>query len=87
MKLKDLLKEEYGNTGKFRLPKNHKAGMKVPRGGACCANCEYFKYDGESEQNKCTNEFYQKWANTDIIPHRPDEYCTDWYEPKKHSKD
>lgn len=82
IKLIDLLKEEYGG-GDFVLPKSHKAGLRVPKGGSCCANCEYWKQGKEGQAGKCTNEYYIKWAGTASIPYAPDEYCTDWWEPKK----
>jgi len=55
-------------------PPNHKAGMKVPKGGSCCANCEYVN------GNKCTNEYFIKWHGSDIIPAPIDSYCSDWWE-------
>jgi hypothetical protein len=78
----DILKEEYGG-GDYVLPKNHKAGLKVPKGGSCCLNCEYWVDGTEKKQGKCTNKYYQKWAGTDSIPYQPDQYCTDWWEPKE----
>ena len=81
IKLIDLL-EEYGG-GEYELPKDHKAGMKVPKGGSCCANCEYWVVKPKSDQYHCANKYYQKWAGTDSIPYAPDEYCTDWWEPRK----
>jgi hypothetical protein len=82
MKLIDLLKEEYGG-GEYEIPKDHKAGLRVPKGGSCCANCEYWKEGEEGEKGKCINEYYIKWAGTSSIPYPPDQYCTDWWEPKK----
>lgn len=81
IKLIDLL-EEYGG-GEYELPKDHKAGMKVPKGGSCCANCEYWVVKPKSEEYHCANKYYQKWAETDSIPYPPDEYCSDWWEPRK----
>lgn len=75
-KLIDLLENNFGGKGKYVLPKDHKAGLQVPKGGSCCANCEYWTGD------RCTNKYYQQWAGTDKIPHPADEYCTDWWEPK-----
>jgi hypothetical protein len=81
-KLIDLL-EEYGG-GNYVLPEDHKAGMKVPKGGACCANCEYWHKGKEDEPGYCSNEYYKEWNNGDSsIPYSPLEYCTDWWEPKK----
>jgi hypothetical protein len=76
------LLEEYGG-GPYELPKNHKAGMKVPYGGSCCANCKWWVPKDKSEKYHCINEYYQKWAGTDSIPYDPKEYCTDWWEPRK----
>lgn len=80
----DLL-EEYGG-GEYVLPDDHKAGMKVPKGGACCANCNYWKEGKEDKPGQCTNELYEKWHGSKSIPHPPLEYCTDWWEPKKVEK-
>lgn len=77
IKLKELLNEEYGGPGKYEIPANHKAGLKVPKGGSCCATCKYWNTD----QQICTNTYYTQWAKTETIPHPADEYCTDWYEP------
>ena len=79
IKLSDLLKEEYG-AGPYNLPENHKAGMKVPKGGACCANCKWWV---SGEKSHCSNKYYEEWAGTDQIPYSPDQYCTDWWEPIK----
>lgn len=75
-KMLDMIMEEYGGQGPMILPDSHKAGMQVPKGGSCCLNCEYWNNNG------CTNKYYQKWAGTDKIPVAPDEYCTNWWEPK-----
>ena len=85
IKFTDLLKEEYGG-GEYTLPKDHKAGLKVPKGGSCCANCEYWKQGEDGSEGKCSNEYYIKWAGTASIPYAPDQYCTDWWEPKEKSK-
>ena len=37
IKLTDILTEDYGGKGPMVLPPNHKAGLKVPKGGSCCA--------------------------------------------------
>lgn len=81
IKLKDLLKEEYGGPGKYELPEDHKAGLRVPKGGSCCATCEYWN----AEEQVCNSEHYQTWAGTKKIPYPADEYCTDWYEPTEQS--
>ncbi len=80
IKLTDLLKEEFGG-GEYKLPKDHKPGMKVPKGGACCANCSWYEYDEEHELHVCNNKYYEKWAETKVIPYAPNEYCSDWWQP------
>lgn len=75
IKILKILKEEYG--GKiFKLPPEHQAGLKVPKGGSCCANCKYWT------GNSCSNNYYQQWSGTNKIPYSPDEYCSDWWTPK-----
>jgi hypothetical protein len=80
----DLL-EEYGG-GEYVLPEDHKAGMKVPKGGACCANCNYWNEGKDDNPGHCGSDLYKKWKGTDSIPYDPLEYCTDWWEPKKVQK-
>ena len=41
IKLTDILTENYGGEGEMVLPPSHRAGLRVPKGGSCCANCEY----------------------------------------------
>lgn len=78
MKLKDLLvTENFGGPGKMILPANHKAGLRVPKGGSCCANCKYWA----PEEEVCVSKYYIKWAGTGTIPYKADEYCTNWWEP------
>jgi len=80
MRLTDLLKEKYGSKGKYELPSNHKAGMKVPTGGSCCANCRWWN----AKKEQCINEYYIQWNDgSGKIPEKANEYCTDWWEPKK----
>lgn len=83
IRFKDLLKEDFGGPGKYEVPEDHKAGLRVPKGGSCCATCEYWKYDDAKDNAYCSNTYYQQWAGTDQIPYPADEYCTDWYEPKQ----
>jgi len=73
---KKILKEEYG--GEYDVPTNHKAGLKVPKGGSCCANCKWWG----NEKGLCGNKYYIKWNGDGKIPYKDDEYCTDWWEPK-----
>lgn len=63
--------------GPIEYPPDHKPGMKVPKGGSMCANCEYF--DGK---DSCVNEFFIKWNGTGTLPAPADEYCSDWYRQK-----
>jgi hypothetical protein len=76
IKLTTILAEQYGG-GEYSLPSEHKAGIKVPKGGACCANCKYW----DNSESACENKHFYKWAETDQIPVAPDEYCSDWWEP------
>jgi len=62
------------NTPEY--PADHKAAMRVTKGGSCCANCEYLK------GKECTNEYYIKWNGSGNIPAPIDEFCSDWWEPK-----
>lgn len=79
MKLIDLLKENYGGEH-YELPHDHKAAMKVPKGGACCANCKWWDRDSEH----CDNEYYEMWNGGKEIHDRADHFCSDWWEPIKH---
>jgi len=63
-------------AGPITYPANHKPALRVPKGGSCCANCKF--WDG----NDCESKEYQKWAGTDKIPVPPDEFCSDWWEPR-----
>jgi hypothetical protein len=75
---KRLLNEEYGGN-EFELPPSHQPGMRVTKGGSCCANCKYW-----NETSKlCTNKYYIKWNGDDKIPAPADEFCSDWWEAKK----
>jgi hypothetical protein len=81
IKFIDLL-EEYGGK-EYVLPENHKAGMKVPKGGACCANCKYWHEGTKDKEGYCGNDYYEKWSGVKSIPYHPLQYCSDWWEPKK----
>ena len=63
---------------KVSYPADHQVGMKVPKGGSMCANCEYH----EPEGNTCKNEFFIRWNGSNQIPEPADEYCSDYWEPK-----
>lgn len=71
---------EYGGKGEFQLPDNHTAGVKVPKGGSCCANCKYgeMKDDGPH----CNNKYWVEWngGNSRLPVDDPETYCSDWWE-------
>lgn len=67
----------YGGT--HRLPtyqKDHKVGMRVPKGGSDCAKCEYV--DGQN----CKQKDFVKWNGSNVIPVPTDSYCCDFFETK-----
>lgn len=60
-----------------KYPKDHRAAMRVPKGGSSCASCEFLGKDEKS----CTNKFFIAWNNgSDVLPFAADEFCSDWYE-------
>lgn len=61
-------------------PSDHQAGMKVPKGGSMCANCDYLGDDRKT----CTEENFIRWNGSDVIPGEIDAYCSDFYEPKEY---
>lgn len=78
----EILHENYGGPGPMELPASHQAGMKVPKGGSCCANCKWWNYDDSKDTAYCSNKYYEKWAETNLIPAPADEYCSDWWQSK-----
>lgn len=64
---------------KFSLPADHVPAIRVPRGGSSCSSCEYLGPDGKH----CSNEYFRAWHGSNVLPLPADEYCSDWYEPKK----
>lgn len=68
---------------KFTLPADHHAGMRVPKGGSMCANCEYLK---DREQGLCGNPGFIAWNGSNKIPGPIHEYCSDWWEPGEKKK-
>src|SRR5579864_3525391 len=66
-------------TAKPTYPKDHVAGMAVPKGGSNCAKCEYLA----DNKKDCTNEYFQKWNGGPEIPGKIDEYCSDWFQVSK----
>lgn len=80
------------------LPRGHKAGTVVPKGGSKCANCTYAEVREDGPH--CTSPEYQAWAGTsELIDADVDEngaiikvhgritdataYCSDWWEENK----
>jgi hypothetical protein len=53
--------------------------MVVPKGGSCCMNCKFW----DSDKGECINKLYIKWNGDGKIPKPPDEFCSDWWEPKE----
>jgi hypothetical protein len=80
IKLGDLIGEDFGGPGKAEYPANHKAGMRVPKGGSMCANCSLW----EAKGNKCVSDYWINWNGGDNqIPNPANEYCCNWWEPNK----
>lgn len=73
---------QYGGKGPFELPPDHIAGVIVPKGGSCCANCEYLtmKEDGPH----CHNTYWTKWNGGDsrLPVDDPETYCSDFWQGK-----
>jgi hypothetical protein len=65
--------------GKATYPKDHQPGMKVPRGGSMCANCEYVN----AQKGTCSEENFIAWNGSPFIPGDIHEYCSDWFQPVK----
>lgn len=72
-------KKDKKKSNEAHYPSDHKAGMKVPKGGSNCAKCEYLGKD----QKTCTNEYFIKWNGSELIPGEIDSYCSDYFETKK----
>lgn len=66
--------------GHAEYPANHRPGMRVPKGGSMCENCRFLK---DAEKRICGNEYFVKWNGSDVIPAPVNEYCSDWFEPKR----
>lgn len=61
------------------LPKNHKLGLKVTKGGSMCANCKFL-----DSPTTCGNEGFIEWNDGNELPEPKDQYCCDlWMEPAK----
>lgn len=61
------------------FPRDHKPGMRVPKGGSMCANCKFLK---DAENRICGEPNFIAWNGSEVIPGKVDEYCSDWYMPK-----
>ena len=81
-KLEQKYGGEYGGKGPFELPSDHQAGMIVPHGGSCCANCKFadIKEDGPH----CTSTYWVQWngGNSRLPVDDPLDYCSDFWQPK-----
>lgn len=72
----------FGGKGPFVLPDDHKAGMRVPKGGACCANCFYASE--EDGKPACNEPNFAVWNGGDrLLPAPADEYCSDFWKPSE----
>lgn len=69
----------YASHRKPEYPKDHVPAIRVPKGGSSCSSCKFLGDDGKS----CKNEYFIKWHGSPKLPAPADEYCSDWYEPKK----
>jgi hypothetical protein len=75
--------QNYGGKGKFELPADHQAGMKVPHGGSSCANCKFLRM--EQDGPHCEASYFVQWngGNDKIPTDNPEEYCSDWFMPRE----
>lgn len=75
-----------GDAAKPQYPPGHEAGMRVPKGGSMCKNCRFLDRDTMKD---CTERNFIAWegpdkpAGSSEIPYAIDEYCSDWWGPKK----
>lgn len=69
---------DYGGKGPFRLPADHVAAIRVPKGGSCCQNCMFV----DAENHGCKEPNYIAWNGGDpkLPPLALDEICSDWYD-------
>lgn len=73
------LRRSTGQGGKLPIyPKDHKVGMRVPKGGSDCAKCEYLRNDGKD----CANHYFATWNGSHTLPAPATEYCCDFFEAK-----
>lgn len=74
-----IVRKPAREAASVRYPPNHQAGMAVPKGGSMCANCRYLGED----KKICTSGYFIRWNGSNVIPGPADEYCSDFYEPRK----
>lgn len=63
---------------KTSYPDDHKAAMRVPKGGSSCLSCKYVSQD----KKQCSNKYFIAYNGSKDLPLPADEFCSDWYEPK-----
>jgi hypothetical protein len=68
----------HDSATKATYPDDHKAGMRVPKGGSSCAVCEYLKGPHE-----CGNKYFIQWNGSNRFEPAADEFCCDWFEAAK----
>lgn len=61
------------------LPRGHLPGMRVPYGGSSCGNCRF----GNVKTNTCSEPNFIRWNGSRRIPVLMDEYCSDWWQPRR----
>jgi hypothetical protein len=66
--------------GPVKYPPDHVPGMEVPKGGSMCANCKFLK---DPKKRICGEPNFIAWNGSEIIPLAIDQYCSDWYQPRK----
>jgi hypothetical protein len=66
-------------VGDPTYPKDHRFGLKVPKGGSSCAKCFFISKDGKH----CGSDYFQHWQKSldvedpSLIPGPADAYCCD----------
>jgi hypothetical protein len=74
-----IVRGREADTPKASYPPDHKAGTEVPKGGSCCANCEYLNWDKKT----CSSQYFIRWNGSPKIPMPdgdPTRFCSDWWE-------
>lgn len=73
-------------TSMPKLPPEHVAAMRVPKGGSICSKCEYLVKGNGLTGRHCREKNFIKWqgpdkpAGSSLIPLPIDEYCSDWFD-------